>query len=162
MQLRSPFSALAAILFIAVTGACGDSTGPNEAFRCTVSNSPAVAVAGDTVVAESGLRYIETSAGSGAQVQSGSTARVCYVGFLPDGTVFDSGQFRVAVGQGQVIQGFDEGLIGIREGGTRRLIIPPELGYGSEPVLDRGTGKVVIPASSTLIFDVGIAAVQNP
>ena len=97
--------------------------------------------------------------GTGAEAQPGSTVSVLYTGMLPDGTVFDASvrhgnePFVFTLGGGQVIAGWDQGLVGMKEGGKRRLIIPPAMGYGSQ---DLG----VIPPNSTLIFDVELLQVQ--
>jgi FKBP-type peptidyl-prolyl cis-trans isomerase len=106
-----------------------------------------------------GLEYIDIKTGTGAVVQDGSSINVEYTGWLQsNGKKFDSsydhgGQtFNVTVGQGQVIKGWDEGLVGMRVGGTRRLIIPPSLGYGAQG------SPPVIPANATLIFDVTVVS----
>ncbi len=106
-----------------------------------------------------GLEYIDIKTGTGAVVKDGSSINVQYTGWLQsNGKKFDSsydhgGQpFSVTVGQGQVIKGWDEGLVGMRVGGTRRLIIPPSLGYGA------AGSPPVIPANATLIFDVTVVS----
>lgn len=91
--------------------------------------------------------------GNGAEVKDGSNVSVQYKGTLTDGTEFDSSYSRnstpleFTVGAGQMIPGFDYGVKGMKVGGTRKITIPPELGYG-----DRETGS--IPPNSTLIFEV--------
>jgi len=93
--------------------------------------------------------------GTGATVVAGDTITVSYVGTLTNGTQFDSSSsFPFRIGVGQVIKGWDQGLIGMRVGGRRRLTIPPSLGYGSQAV---GT----IPANSTLKFDIGLLAIAG-
>lgn len=105
------------------------------------------------------LAVSDTVVGTGAEAQQGSTVSVLYTGMLPDGTVFDASSrhgnqpFSFTLGGGQVIQGWDQGLTGMKEGGKRRLIIPPSMGYGSQ---DLG----VIPPNSTLIFDVELLEVR--
>lgn len=101
----------------------------------------------------SGLKYIDLVEGTGATPEAGQTVSVHYTGTLEDGTKFDSSRdrnrpFSFRLGQGQVIKGWDEGLSTMKVGGQRRLIIPPDLGYGA-----RGAGGV-IPPNATLIFDV--------
>jgi peptidylprolyl isomerase len=112
----------------------------------------------DIVTTPSGLRYIEIQEGDGAAPQSGQNVTVHYTGTLEDGTKFDSSRdrnrpFSFRLGAGQVIRGWDEGLSTMKVGGQRRLIIPPELGYGA-----RGAGGV-IPPNATLIFDVELLRV---
>lgn len=108
----------------------------------------------DTLVTtESGLQYEEIVEGTGAMPQKGQRVTVHYTGTLEDGTKFDSSRdrnrpFSFTIGVGQVIKGWDEGVATMRVGGQRKLVIPPELGYGA-----RGAGGV-IPPNSTLLFDV--------
>jgi len=115
----------------------------------------------DTIVTESGLKYVKiTENKSGRQVQKGDKVKVHYSGFLVDGKMFDSsverGQpFDLMIGKGMVIKGWDEGLTYFREGEKGQLIIKPELGYG-----ERGYPPV-IPANSTLIFDVEIVKAEK-
>ncbi|MEO0489460.1 MAG: FKBP-type peptidyl-prolyl cis-trans isomerase, partial [Cyanobacteria bacterium J06659_2] len=105
------------------------------------------------ITTDSGLQYVEIEEGTGAMPQSGQRVTVHYTGTLEDGTKFDSSRdrnrpFSFTIGVGQVIKGWDEGVMTMNVGGRRQLIIPPELGYGS-----RGAGGV-IPPNATLIFDV--------
>ncbi|WP_008318472.1 FKBP-type peptidyl-prolyl cis-trans isomerase [Leptolyngbya sp. PCC 6406] len=105
------------------------------------------------VTTDSGLQYVDTLEGTGAMPQSGQRVTVHYTGTLEDGTKFDSSRdrnrpFSFTIGVGQVIKGWDEGVSTMRVGGQRRLVIPPELGYGA-----RGAGGV-IPPNATLIFEV--------
>ena len=110
-----------------------------------------------------GLKYTDTKTGDGATATSGNKVSVHYTGWLYNngakGAKFDSsvdrGQpFQFTLGAHQVIAGWDEGVAGMKVGGKRTLIIPPELGYGS-----RGAGGV-IPANATLMFDVELLGVQ--
>ena len=107
----------------------------------------------------SGLQYKDTLVGDGAEVTPGKTVSVHYTGWLQNGVKFDSsldrGQpFSLNVGLGQVIAGWDEGLVGMKEGGKRLLVIPPELGYGA------AGSPPVIPPNATLIFEVEVLEVN--
>lgn len=113
----------------------------------------------DIVTTASGLQYIELVEGSGETPQTGQTVRVHYTGTLEDGRKFDSSRdrgqpFEFPIGKGRVIKGWDEGLSTMKVGGQRRLIIPPELGYGA-----RGAGGV-IPPNATLIFEVELLGIS--
>jgi peptidylprolyl isomerase len=100
----------------------------------------------------SGLRITDLVVGDGAEAVSGQTVVVNYRGTLANGTEFDSsygrGPFSFPLGGGRVIQGWDEGVAGMKVGGKRKLVIPPDLAYG-----ERGAGGV-IPANATLTFEV--------
>ncbi|WP_342349566.1 FKBP-type peptidyl-prolyl cis-trans isomerase [uncultured Nitrospira sp.] len=105
------------------------------------------------VTTPSGLQYVDLARGSGREAHAGETAIVHYTGTLTDGTKFDSSKdrnspFSFRLGAGSVIKGWDEGVEGMNIGGIRKLIIPPQLGYGS-----RGAGSAV-PPNATLIFEV--------
>jgi FKBP-type peptidyl-prolyl cis-trans isomerase len=123
------------------------------------------AVAAEPKVTEmpDGLKYTDSKVGDGAVASPGATVSVHYTGWLDKdgakGAKFDSsldrGQpFQFTLGAHQVIAGWDEGVAGMKVGGERTLIIPPELGYGA-----RGAGGV-IPPNATLIFDVQLLKVQ--
>jgi len=117
------------------------------------------AVDENEVTTESGLKYVDYTVGDGASPKEGDMVTVHYTGSLTDGTKFDSsvdrGQpFQFKIGLGQVIKGWDEGVMSMAIGGKRKLIIPPELGYGS-----RGAGGV-IPPNATLLFDVELLKIN--
>lgn len=106
----------------------------------------------EPITTPSGLQYIDTLVGTGASPRTGQRVTVHYTGTLTNGQKFDSSHdrhepFQFTIGIGQVIKGWDEGVATMKIGGTRTLIIPAELGYGSRTVS-------VIPANSTLHFDV--------
>ena len=106
----------------------------------------------------SGLTIEDLVAGTGAAAASGHSVSVHYTGWLTNGSKFDSSKdrgdpFEFRLGAGQVIRGWDEGVQGMLVGGTRRLTIPPELGYGA-----RGAGGV-IPPNATLVFEVDLVGV---
>lgn len=95
----------------------------------------------------SGLYYIETKAGTGATPAYGKRVRVKYTGTYTDGTTFDSGTFDFTLGVGQVIEGWDEGIGYMKEGGRAILIIPSDLAYGPD-------GQGDIPGYTPLVFSV--------
>jgi len=114
---------------------------------------------GKVIKTKSGLQYEEMTVGKGVAPKTGQQVTVHYTGTLKDGTKFDSSRdkgepFTFGIGQGQVIAGWDEGVISMKVGGRRKLIIPSDLGYG-----ERGAGGV-IPPNAQLIFDVELLGVQ--
>lgn len=100
------------------------------------------------------LQIEDIVAGEGAEAKAGDTLRVDYTGTLEDGTQFDSSKdegrepFEFILGGGGVIAGWEQGVQGMKVGGTRKLTVPPELGYG-----DAGSGEI-IPPGATLIFEI--------
>jgi FKBP-type peptidyl-prolyl cis-trans isomerase len=106
----------------------------------------------------SGLIVRDLQVGDGAEAVSGSRVAVLYTGWLTDGTRFDGNQpagptLPFTIGAQEVIPGWDEGVAGMRVGGRRQLIIPPELGYGPY-----GSGP--IPPNATLVFEVELVGIQ--
>lgn len=96
--------------------------------------------------------------GTGVEVQSGDYITIHYKGWLENGKVFDSSYqrgtpFKCRIGVGDVIDGWDMGVIGMKQGGKRKLIIPPQLGYGNNAIGE-------IPAGSTLIFEVELVSID--
>ena len=108
-------------------------------------------------VTSSGLKFVDIELGQGSEATSGQNVSVNYRGTLEDGKEFDSSYgrapFNFPLGAGQVIKGWDEGVEGMKIGGKRKLVIPPDLGYGN-----RAVGP--IPANSTLIFEVELLEVN--
>ena len=107
----------------------------------------------------SGLRYQEVAKGQGAEATAGKTVSVHYTGWLPNGEKFDSSRdrnqpFGFTLGAGQVIAGWDEGVAGMKVGGRRKLVIPPDLGYGT------AGAPPDIPPGATLVFDVELLGVR--
>ncbi|MBW4054196.1 MAG: FKBP-type peptidyl-prolyl cis-trans isomerase [Proteobacteria bacterium] len=126
------------------------------AFAAHVSNK----AGGKTVTTASGLKYIDIVVGKGASPTAGKQVTVHYTGTLENGKKFDSSvdrhqPFSFTIGVGQVIPGWDEGVMTMKVGGKRKLIIPAKLGYGS-----RGAGGV-IPPNATLLFDVELLDVAK-
>ena len=118
---------------------------------------------GKTMTTETGLKFIDTTVGTGASPQKGQTCVMHYTGWLSEegtkGKKFDSSvdrgsPFEFPIGMKRVIAGWDEGVATMKVGGKRTLIIPPQLGYG-----ERGAGGV-IPPNATLIFDVELLGIK--
>lgn len=174
MQTRSdevstlkPSTGLAIILLALTAASCGESAPQDqEASRLPPERqvaerySPALDV--DLSQMErlwSGLYIQDLRTGEGTRADSGDVVTVHYTGWLPNGLKFDSSldrgePFQVALGYGRVIDGWDQGIVGMHEGGQRRLVIPPLLGYG-----ERGQGP--IPSNATLVFDVELLGVED-
>ena len=119
---------------------------------------------GKTMTTETGLKFTDTTVGTGASPQKGQTCVMHYTGWLSEegkkGKKFDSSvdrnePFEFPIGQRKVIAGWDEGVASMKVGGKRTLIIPPALGYGA-----RGAGGV-IPPNATLMFDVELLEVKE-
>ena len=115
---------------------------------------------GGEITAPSGLKYVDEVVGTGDSPQSGDFVKVHYTGTLQDGKKFDSSldrnePFVFQIGVGQVIQGWDEGVMSMKVGGKRKLIIPPNLGYGSQ-----GAGGI-IPPNATLTFEVELLGIPK-
>ena len=125
------------------------------------ANGAVVASLGDTVVLNTGLRYINTGTPAGSPVEWCDPVSVHYTAYLANGTRLESTRdtelpLAFTPGFQDLIDGFEQGVVGLQRNVVRRLIIPPQLGYGSEPVRNNA-GVVIIPANSTLIYDVEIA-----
>ncbi len=147
------------------TGPAGSPT-PFIASTPTPNPSPAAVAEPGMTVTPSGLQYQEIEVGDGLRPLFNQIVRVRYSGWLTDGVKFDSnidddeGPLEFKVGRGEVIKGWDMGIGGgagippMRVGGRRKLIIPPQLGYGSQA---NGT----LPANSTLIFDVTLVGIKR-
>ncbi|MBK6640161.1 MAG: FKBP-type peptidyl-prolyl cis-trans isomerase [Bacteroidia bacterium] len=144
-----------------VTTTTENTTNMEETTTPDSTNTPAPVsdVPGDTITTASGLKYIMLHEGTGAKPTPGKSVSVHYTGYLTDGSKFDSSVDRgqpisFAIGKGQVIQGWDEGIMLLKSGSRARLIIPHELGYGAQGY------PPVIPPSATLIFDVELVSAE--
>ena len=107
----------------------------------------------------SGLRYQDVAKGEGKEATAGKVVLVHYTGWLPNGEKFDSSRdrndpFSFTLGAGQVIAGWDEAVAGMKVGGRRKLVIPPDLGYGT------AGAPPDIPPGATLVFDVELVDVR--
>ena len=115
--------------------------------------------AGSTVTTASGLKYIDMQVGTGKEARTGNNVAVHYTGWLENGKKFDSSldrnePFTFTIGRDSVIKGWHEGIVGMKEGGKRKLIIPPALAYGPN-------GRPpVIPPAAQLTFDVELIRVK--
>jgi FKBP-type peptidyl-prolyl cis-trans isomerase len=125
-----------------------------------ITGQPATAGANmdNVTTTADGLQMQDLTVGTGQEVKSGDTVTVNYLGTLENGTKFDSSydrnqSFTTQIGVGQVIKGWDEGIVGMKVGGKRKLIIPPSLGYGNQ-----AAGS--IPPNSTLVFEVELLSVK--
>lgn len=145
----------------ALTAACVNA--PTE-LKCTPTDFSIASVSGDTTITTTGLRYVDGAAGVGDEVAWCEPVTIHYTGYLLDGTKIDSSRdtntpLRFRPGFSGVIEGIEQGMIGMRTGGTRRLIIPPELAYGAGT--RQRDGQVIIPPNSTLVFDVEVLLVGD-
>ena len=132
-----------------------ESKQPAEATQQGAATQPA-----GTVTTPSGLGYVDVVPGTWKSPAPGKQVKVHYTGWLENGTKFDSSvdrsePFIFTIGVGQVVPGWDEGVMSMKVGGKRKLIIPPQLGYG-----ESGAGGV-IPPNATLIFDVELLDVEG-
>jgi FKBP-type peptidyl-prolyl cis-trans isomerase FkpA len=135
-------AAFALLTAAALLGACGSDNGTGPSGGVTA------------------LQTLDLRVGTGAEAVNGKQLSVRYTGWLYDqrqpdnkGSQFDAGVFQFKLGAGAVIAGWDQGLVGVKVGGQRRLTIPPQLGYGSQ-----GAGP--IPPNASLVFDVELLAVS--
>lgn len=159
---RSRFAFFLVVLLLA---ACAkentvSQTAPTPTPTAAPSPSPSAAES-ELKTAASGLQYQDLVVGTGLKPGFNQPVRIAYVGKLQSGAVFDKGADSFKLGVGEVIKGWDQGIAGgggvepMREGGRRKLVIPPKLGYG-----DQIMGA--IPANSTLIFEVQVLRVERP
>ncbi len=167
MRLLLTAGLLIALAFAAV--ACGDDEdegdGGTASATAVLSETPSATttdgaegpppVTGAPTVTDSGLQIIDITVGDGAEATAGATVTVHYTGWLEDGTVFDSsiGGEPISFALSGLIAGWQEGIPGMKAGGKRRLIIPPELAYGE-------AGSRGIPGNATLTFDIELLDVQ--
>jgi FKBP-type peptidyl-prolyl cis-trans isomerase FkpA len=148
MKFKSSVVAVSAAFLVAVLGLAGCGGGGG-------GSSSTIAVANPSQFSE-----IDVVLGTGTEASTGKTVTVTYTGWLYSdtaadhkGTQFDSGTFSFALGQNQVIAGFDQGVLGMKVGGKRTLLIPSSMAYGAA-----GSGSK-IPPNAGLVFDVSLSAV---
>jgi len=170
-KVRKVFPWTVALALVACGGEAGEDAGPAEGGGEVASEVPAPAPIATEYAPElgvdlaameetpSGLRYVVVEDGSGEVAEPGDHVVVHYTGWLPSGKKFDSSRdrdepFSFPLGAGRVIAGWDEGVAGMAVGERRRLVIPPDLGYGAA-----GAGAV-IPPDATLVFDVELLEIR--
>jgi FKBP-type peptidyl-prolyl cis-trans isomerase FkpA len=146
------------VCLIALTSAC--SKQEEAPATSTTSTEPAAAAPAQPVTEVTELKIEDTTVGTGTVAEAGKTVTVQYTGWLTNGTKFDSSKdhgqpFTFQLGAGQVINGWDQGVVGMKVGGVRKLTIPPSLGYGAS-----GAGRGVIPPNATLVFEVELLGVN--
>jgi FKBP-type peptidyl-prolyl cis-trans isomerase len=154
--------ALALFASLAVTGCSSPpkaTTTEPAATEKPAATAPAAAPAAEPTAEVTELKIEDTKVGTGAVAKTGDTVSVQYTGYLTDGSKFDSSRdsgqpFQFTIGKGEVIAGWEQGIAGMKVGGTRKLTIPASLGYGAE-----GAGGV-IPPNATLVFDVELMGVN--
>ena len=168
IKSRPRFRAAARATLLLTAFACGGSSGGGASAPASTTPQP-VAIAGDverTTFAPSlgvdlgamskrasGLYVQDLAMGTGAVATRGRSVVVRYAGWLANGKQFDSGEVTVTLGQNKVIRAWEDGILGMRVGGRRRLVTPPNLAYGS-----RGAGDD-IPPNSVLVFEMEVTAV---
>lgn len=147
------------VTLLTLAGLIAAQTAPAKKAAAKPATSTPTKVTGAPTKTASGLEYWDIKVGTGAVAQSGQNVKVDYTGWLTNGKKFDSSvgtgkPFDFMLGASQVIKGWDEGVAGMKVGGKRQLRIPPDLAYGAAGY------PLVIPANSTLIFDVQLVDVK--
>jgi len=147
------FFATTSVALLLVASACSDSTGPKDITELDFDPSLGVDLSQMTET-PSGLYYQDLVVGTGAEAQPGDSVTVHYTLWLHDGTLMQTsvGADPIRFSLDEVIAGWSEGVPGMRVGGKRKLVIPPELGYGKKRRYD-------IPGNSTLVFDIDLLGV---
>ncbi len=153
VNLPSAARGCAALALAFLLAACGDDpASPEDSFEVIeeVEFDPSLGIDLDAMEkTNTGIYYEDLVEGDGLQVLWGDLVEVRYTGWLRTGFEFDSGQFEFVMGDGQVISGFEQGIFLMREGGVRKIVIPPALAYGAQ-------SSANIPAGSILIFEVEV------
>lgn len=156
----APLGVLAVLALTVGVAACRDVTAPDQD-PTTATYAATLGIRfSDYKKDTSGIYYLDVVVGSGLTVVPKSTVNYFYTGYLADGRRFDTNvggsALTTVVGSGGVIRGVDRGFLGMNQGGRRRLIIPPALGYGNKSL------STAIPAGSVLIFEIDAAGVTAP
>jgi peptidylprolyl isomerase len=156
-QIQALLIVAAVIVVASAAWAASPTSTPAPA---STASATAKAAEPKLITAKSGLKYADLEIGTGTEVKTGMLVLVNYEGRLANGEKFDSSYdrrepFSFKIGAGQVIQGWEEGVIGMKVGGKRKLVIPPDLGYGEAGAPPR------IPPNATLTFEVKVLKVSN-
>jgi FKBP-type peptidyl-prolyl cis-trans isomerase len=156
--MRKKYSLLFIIPVLFILSGCSITPNNTKSLSSTQPDTNQAVQGGQTMPQVTELKIEDTVVGTGEEAVTGKQVTVHYTGTLTNGTKFDSsldrGQpFTFTLGAGEVIQGWDKGVAGMKVGGKRKLTIPPEMGYGPMAI---GT----IPANSTLLFDVELLQVE--
>lgn len=154
------FVVIAVWFVVQKTREAGQNTEVLAPTATPISSPEPTESANNPIQYDNGLVVQDVVVGDGAEAETGDTLNAHYVGALEDGTVFDESYGRgqpiqFVLGSGQLIQGWELGLVGMKEGGKRQLVIPPELGYGAQ-----GAGNA-IPPNATLLFEIELVSVQK-
>jgi FKBP-type peptidyl-prolyl cis-trans isomerase FkpA len=152
------------LLAIGVAGACNNNVlgagAPSDPTREAFAASLGVDIS-TFARTESGVYYKDIRVGTGDQAEAADDVTITYAGYLKDGTLIDSKSTPTKLSLTIFITGFRDGVIGMRVGGVRKLVIPSALGYSWQGRTDNA-GKVIIPRNATLVFDVELFAVTKP
>jgi FKBP-type peptidyl-prolyl cis-trans isomerase len=140
----------------------GDPTGPAVTVeQTTFAPSLNVDLAAMTR-ASTGYYFQDLVAGNGDIARQGDSLNVVFTGYLANGTAFAvANQLSFKLGTTPVMEGWQQGLIGAPNGGRRRLIIPPALGYGNRDIVDGENNKIVVPKNSVLVYDITIVSIKH-
>lgn len=158
---RNALGATLAVMTLVAAAACGED-GPTEVQFQVIEETdfaPSLGIdLASMTLTSTGVYWRDVTVGTGDPATFGTRPFVTYTGWLADGSQFDTGSFNFLMGNNQVVGGFEDGLLNIRVGGTRVMIVPPNRGYGGQAIRD-GFGNVVIPAGSILVFEVTLDSV---
>jgi peptidyl-prolyl cis-trans isomerase A (cyclophilin A) len=151
----APYAIIGAVIALVAWGLARGNSSPSKA-----DDAGAAAASSGAPVGDGGLGIEDLVVGTGAEATSGDAVKVHYVGALTNGKEFDSSRthgepFDFELGGGQVIPGWDQGVVGMKVGGKRKLVVPPSLGYGA-----RGSPPV-IPPNATLVFEIELLEVTK-
>lgn len=147
-------------------GVANESPGPTNGAASPGADDCNAGAGLKPVVYPDGLKIIDLTVGTGQTAKSGDQVTVQYTGWLTSCKQFDTsrqagrGPFAFQIGISSVIQGWHEGVVGMKVGGKRKLIIPSELGYGTQGSTDPNTGAVIIPPNADLIFDIELLSAE--